>query len=67
MLALLCKLGPPDRAELASVTKELAPTLRPELATVFKAALLTSPEMGPRLDRPDPGIELDEFTKDELN
>ena len=47
-LALLCKWGPPERAEFASVTKELAPTLGAEFVTVFKTALLISPETGPR-------------------
>lgn len=61
MLALLCKWGPPEKAEFASVTKELAPTLGPEFATLFNIALLMSPETGPRLGRPVPGIELDEF------
>lgn len=61
-LALLCKWGPPDNAEFASVTKELAPTLGPEFATLFNTALLISPETGPRLGRQVPGIELDEFS-----
>lgn len=61
-LALLCKWGPPDNAEFASVTKELAPTLGPEFATLFNTALFISPETGPRLGRPVPGIELDEFS-----
>lgn len=66
MLALLCKWGPPEKAEFASVTKELAPTLGPEFATLFNTALFTSPETGPRFGRPAPGIELDEFPYDEL-
>lgn len=66
MLALLCKWGPPESAEFASVTKELAPTLGPELATLFNAALFISPDTGPRFERPVPGIELEEFPKDEL-
>lgn len=49
MLALLCKWGPPEKAEFASVTKELAPTLGPEFATLFNIALFISPETGPRL------------------
>lgn len=65
-LALLCKWGPPESAELASVTKELAPTLGPEFATLFKTALFISPETGPRFERPVPGIVLDELPKDEL-
>lgn len=66
MLALLCKWGPPESAEFASVTKELAPTLGPEFATLFNTALFMSPETGPRFERPVPGIELEEFAKDEL-
>lgn len=66
MLALLCKRGPPESAEFASVTKELAPTLGPEFPTLFKTVLFTSPETGPRLERPVPGIEFDEFPNDEL-
>lgn len=65
-LALLCKWGPPESAEFASVTKELAPTLRAEFATLFKTALLISPETGPIFDRPVPGTEFDELPKDEL-
>lgn len=60
-LALLCKLGPPESAELASVTRELAPTLGAEFVTLFKTALLISPETRPRFERPVPGIELDEL------
>lgn len=48
------------------MTIELAPTLGPEFATLFKAALFISPETGPRFERPVPGIELEEFPKDEL-
>ena len=65
-LVLLCKWGPPEREEFASVTKELAPTLGAEFATVFKTALLISPETGPRFEQPAPGTVLDELTKDEL-
>lgn len=56
-LVLLCKLGPPESPEFASVTKELAPTLGPEFATLFNTTLLT----GPIVARPFPGIEFDEF------
>lgn len=66
MLALLCRWGPPESPELASVTNELAPTLGPELATLFKIVLLASPETGTRFERPAPGIEFGEFPKDEL-
>lgn len=66
MLALLCKWGPPESTEFASVTKELAPTLGPEFATPLKTALFMSPETGPRFERPVPGMELEEFPKDEL-
>lgn len=66
MLALLCKWGPPESAEFASVTKELAPTLGPEFATLFKTVLFMSPETRPRLARPVPGIELDELPNDEV-
>ena len=66
MLALLCKWGPPESAEFASVTKELAPTLGPEFATLLKTALFMSPETGPKLGRPVPGIEFDELPNDEL-
>lgn len=66
MLALLCKCGPPDSAELASVTKELAPTLGPEFATLFKTTLFMSPETVPRLGRPVPGTELEELPNEEL-
>lgn len=66
MLALLCKWGPPESTEFASVTKELAPTLGPEFATLLKTALFMSPETGPRFERPVPGMELEEFPKDEL-
>ena len=66
MLALLCKWGPPESTEFASVTKELAPTLGPEFATPLKTALFMSPETGPKFERPVPGIELEEFPKDEL-
>lgn len=51
MLALLWRCGPPESPEFASVTNELAPTLGPELATLFKIVLLTSPETGPKLER----------------
>jgi hypothetical protein len=50
MLALLCIWRSPESAEFASVTKELAPTLGAELATLFKIALFISPETGPRLE-----------------
>lgn len=66
MLALLCKCGPPERAEFASVTNELAPTLGPELATLSKTALFISPETGPKSEHPVPGIEFDEFANDWL-
>lgn len=66
MLTLLCKWGPPERAEFASVTKELAPTLGPEFATLFNTALFISPEAEPKLGFPVPGIELDEFPYDVL-
>ena len=65
-LALLCKWGPPERAEFASVTKELAPTLGAEFATLFKAALFISPETGPKFVRRAPVTVLDELTIDEL-
>lgn len=66
MLALLWRWGPPESPEFASVTNELAPTLGPELGTLFKTVLLTSPDTGPKLARALPGIVLDEFPKDEL-
>lgn len=59
-------MGPPESPELASVTNELAPTLGPELATLFRTVLLTSPDRGPKLDRGFPGSEFDEFPKDEV-
>lgn len=67
MLALLCNRGPPEKAEFASVTNELAPTLGPEFATLFRTVWLTSPETGSIFERPVPEIELAEFPKDELN
>ena len=66
MLALLCKWGPPENAEFASVTKELAPTLGAEFATLFKTALFISPDTRPRFERPAPGTALDELPNDEL-
>ena len=39
---LLCKWGPLESAELASVANELAPTLDPEFAALFKTVLFTS-------------------------
>lgn len=66
LLALLCNRGPPDSAEFASVTNELAPTLGPEFATLFRTALLMSPETGPRFKRPFPRNELDVLPKHEL-
>lgn len=61
MLALRWRRGPPERVELASVTNELAPTLGPEFAVRF-----ISPETGPRVVRPVPEIELEEFPNDEF-
>lgn len=66
MLALLCNWGPPESAEFASVTNELAPTLSPEFATLFKTVLFMSPETEPRLGRPVLEIKLEEFPNDEL-
>jgi hypothetical protein len=66
MLTLLSRWGPPGSAEFASVTEELAPTLGPEFATLFKTALFIPPETGPKLGRPVPGYKLDEFPYDEL-
>lgn len=70
MLALRWRWGPPpDKDEFASVTRELAPTLGPEFATLFRTALFMSPlaETGPRFDRPvvGPGNELDELAKED--
>lgn len=45
ILALRCKWGPPESAEFASVTKELAPTLSPEFAALFRARLMSSQTM----------------------
>lgn len=59
--------GPPESPELASVTNELAPTLGPELGTLFKTELLTSPESGPMLARGLLGIECKELPKFELS
>lgn len=64
-LPLLCKLGPPDKPEFASVTNELAPTLGPEFPTLCKTLLLMSADKGSILECP-PGNECDEFPNDEL-
>ena len=59
-LALLWRCGPPESPELASVTNELAPALGPEVGTLFKTVLLASPDIGPRFERPAPGVPKDE-------
>lgn len=57
-LVLLCNCETPESAELASVTRELAPTLGPEVFPVLLSIWLISLEAGPRPEQRFADIEL---------
>lgn len=59
ILELRCNFGPPESAELASVTKELAPKLGPELAAPLGIPRFMSTAEGLRIpDLPAADIKL---------